>query len=248
MGIISDIQQRVSALIGPKGVRREANAAFEKFMVVASMRESELNDAISKLKTISDIGTRIGRDTEKRLGGLKANTPLNDFATNGGDASHAKIYRSQQLNADFSEMLRFDKTGYAELYADAQDIREGYQSSPLTRLSNEAKGNALSAVFRCEAAGAGNLADSLRLEIDAKQCAIDTARDGVISQFRFAAEDLAKNDPQTLIKAELTRQDALIEATERQARIRDTLPASPAHQELRGVELRMSEETQAHEP
>lgn len=227
MGMINDIQQRVSALIGPKGVGREANSAYEKFMGVASMRESELNDAISKLKTISEISSRIGQATEKNIDSIKANTPLDAYASSGGNSNSAKISRAHQLKVEFSDMQKHDKTGFGELYDDTHDIRESYQNSLLASLSNEAKVNALAAICRCESAGAGKLADSLRLEIDAKQCAVDNARDGVISQFRLTTEALAKNDPQAIFNTEIGRQEAHAKAAERQMKANEPSAVTP---------------------
>tara|TARA_R110000796_G_scaffold250946_1_gene381299 strand:- start:1474 stop:1662 length:189 start_codon:yes stop_codon:yes gene_type:complete len=60
------------------------------------------------------------------------------------------------------------------------------------------------------------LVDALRRGVDAKQCSIDDARDGVISQYRLASEALTKSNPQTILKTEVGRQDAHVAAAERQ--------------------------------
>lgn len=216
MGIYSAIQHRVSGLLASNRVERNAGLKCDHFLATAAKRKAELHGAIADLKSLATISKRIGADTEKRIDDIKARSlPYIPHQQNGLSANKSKISRANALKARCCALLEQDNSGYSELFAEAQVIRDRYQSSQLVSRMNEAKVNAIGAIGQCEAVGAYKTAERLMERIDEELSSIEDARDAVISQFRSASVTLGKNDPQAIITAEIKRQEFLVEAASR---------------------------------
>jgi hypothetical protein len=219
MGLWRNIQKGVGKVFQDADPDvREAKSAVKAFLAAAEKKQTEMHGAIAGLEEVAAVGKRIGSDTDMRIAKVKGETPT---APNGAQQGtqieqrmglfEDKLLRAESLKKEFTGMRNDDQTGFSDLYKEAASHRDNCLSLPSDSEYQEKQLAMLNALSKCEIYGNGDIADSLRQQVDVKQGAVEETRDNVISRFRLTSESLAKDDPQEVFTNEIGRQDQNIE-------------------------------------
>lgn len=220
MGLWRNIQKGAGMLIRTADPDvREAKAAVKAYMAVASKRQDELNTTLRGIQEIADIGSHIGKDTDKRIADAKAKFPIDHDAYSSPDYEKcltlfkSKLRWQESLMSEFMWIKNNDDTGFSALYLDARNLMNDCQTSPTETLYREQQLAMLNALSKCKIHGNPDVADKLRQKVDIKQSIIDGDVNELTSTYRSASESLKQNDPQTIVAKDIQQQKIDIEFT-----------------------------------